>query len=86
MPVVSHFYGVSIRMYYNDHAPPHFHAVYREDELLVGISPITIMKGQAPGRVRSMVLEWAALHQQELMENWFRLRRGESPNPIAPLD
>lgn len=41
----------------------------RGDELFVGISPITIMKGHAPSRVRSMVLEWAALHQQELIEN-----------------
>lgn len=86
MPVISQFYGISIRMFFNDHAPPHFHAVYGDDELFVGISPITIMKDQVPGRVRSMVLEWAALHQQELTENWDRLRRGDSPEPIAPLD
>lgn len=68
MPVISQFYGILIRMFYNDHAPPHFHAVYGEYELLVSISPI-IMQGHAPSRVRSMVLEWAALHQQELLDN-----------------
>jgi hypothetical protein len=86
MPVVSQFYGISIRMFYNDHSPPHVHAVYRDDELFVGISPINIMKGRAPARVRSMVLEWAALHQQELMDNWQRMRRGDPPAPIPPLD
>jgi Domain of unknown function (DUF4160) len=86
MPVISHFYGINIRMFYNDHAPPQFHAVYRGDELFVGISPITIQKGHAAGRVRSMVLEWAALHQQELMDNSDRMRRGAPPDPIAPLD
>lgn len=86
MPVVSQFYGISIRMFYNDHAPPHFHAVYSGDELFVGIAPVTIQKGHASGRVRSMVLEWAALHQEELTDNWNRMRRGDPPNPIAPLD
>lgn len=86
MPVISQFYGISIRMFYNDHAPPHFHAVYRGNELFVGISPITIMKGNAPGRVRSMVLEWAAIHQQELLDNWDRMRQGDAPEPIPPLD
>lgn len=66
MPVVSEFYGILIRMFYNDHVPPHFHAVYGEYELIVGISPITILQGKAPNRVRSMVWEWTALHQQEL--------------------
>ncbi len=74
MPVISQFYGILIRMFYNDHVPPHFHAVYGEYELIVGISPITILQGKAPNRVRSLVLEWTALHQQELSENWNRCR------------
>ena len=86
MPVVSTFYGITIRMFYNDHAPPHFHAVYGNNELFVEISPIRIAKGRAPGGIRSMVLEWAALRQQELMDNWNRLQRGEGPVPIPPLD
>jgi hypothetical protein len=73
-------------MFYNDHVPPHFHALYGEHELLVSISPIAIFQGQAPSRVRSMVLEWAALHQQELLENWNRCRRAEPPTPVEPLE
>ncbi len=73
-------------MFYDDHSPPHFHAVYGEQELVVGITPIAILTGQAPGRVRSMVLEWAALHQQGLQADWERCRAGELPEPIPPLE
>lgn len=86
MPILSRFYGIVIRMFYNDHAPPHFHASYGERELIIGISPIVILNGSAPSRVRSMVLEWSALHQRELLDDWERCRRAESPMPIAPLD
>ncbi|NEP45617.1 MAG: DUF4160 domain-containing protein [Okeania sp. SIO2H7] len=86
MPVISQFYGIIIRMFYNDHAPPHFHAVYGEYELIVGISPITIIHGKVPNRVRSMILEWAALHQQELLDNWNRCRQAEVLLSIEPLE
>ncbi len=86
MPVISQFYGITIRMFYNDHAPPHFHALYAEYELIVGIEPIRILEGQTPNRVRSMVLEWTALHQQELLDDWNRCRRGETPLPVEPLE
>lgn len=75
-----------IRMFYNDHAPPHFHAMYGEYELLISVSPIAILEGKAPGRVRSMVLEWAALHQSELLENWERCRQAEPLSSISPLE
>ncbi|MBA3968877.1 MAG: DUF4160 domain-containing protein [Gemmatimonadetes bacterium] len=86
MPLITEFYGILIRMFYNDHAPPHFHAVYGEHELVVGISPIRILDGQAPNRVRSMVLEWSALHQTELLDDWERCRRAEPLLPIPPLE
>ena len=70
MPVISTFYGIVIRMFFNDHAPPHFHAVYGEFELRVAIRPISVLTGDAPPRVVSMVLEWAALHQDELVADW----------------
>lgn len=85
MPTISEFYGILIRMFYNDHSPPHFHAVYGEHELLVTISPIGVLEGQAPARVRSMVLEWAAQHQAELLADWERCRQNQRPLPINPL-
>ena len=73
-------------MYYQDHTPAHYHAVYGEHELVVGIMPITVLEGRAPARVRSMVLEWAALHQQALLADWERCRKGQVPEPIPPLE
>lgn len=86
MPEISRFYGIIIRMYYNDHAPPHMHAEYGDHELVVGFAPIMILAGSAPPRVRSMVLEWAALHQQALLRNWERCRQAQPPDPIGPLE
>jgi hypothetical protein len=86
MPIISEFYGITIRVFYDDHNPPHIHASYGEYEIIVGISPIAIIKGKVPNRVRSMVLEWIALHQQELMENWELSQSGKSPQKLEPLD
>ena len=86
MPEISRFYGIIIRMFYDDHSPPHFHAVYGDAELEVGISPIRIIKGRAPNRVNSLVLEWAALHQEELLDDWNRCRHAEPLVPISPLE
>jgi hypothetical protein len=85
MPVIAQFFGIKIRMFYNDHAPPHFHAVYGEFELVVGISPIRVLWGEAPARVRSMVIEWAGLHQEELVGDWVHCRMGQRPDTIDPL-
>ncbi len=86
MPTISQFYGITIRMFYNDHSPPHFHALYGEYELITTITPISVLEGNAPGRVRSMVLEWAALHQEELLADWRRCRNAEPPLAIEPLE
>ena len=69
MPELSRIFGIIIRMYYDDHPPPHFHALYGQHEMQVGIDPIVILHGRLPGRAVSMVIEWAAIHQKELMEN-----------------
>lgn len=86
MPEISRFYGIIIRMFYDDHAPPHFHAVYGEHELEVGIMPLKILRGSAPGRVKSLVLEWGALHQDDLMADWERCRNAQPLLPILPLE
>ncbi len=85
MPEISRFYGIIIRMYFDDHDPPHFHAIYGDSEGQVGIDPIGPLSGNLPSRVVSMVLEWAALHQYELKANWQRLRRAQPPQKILPL-
>lgn len=65
---------------------PHFHAIYVEQEIQVGIDPIVVLNGQLPRRAVSMVIEWAAFHQQELMENWERIEKNRSTVKIEPLE
>ena len=85
MPVISKFYGIVIRMLAVRALCARFHAFYEGYELVVGIAPLRVIQGQAPIRVKDLVLEWAALHQQELVEDWKRCCRWEKPQPIAPL-
>lgn len=68
------------------HPPPHFHAIYGDSEAQVGISPIAILESNLPRRAISMVVEWATLHQGELMANWRRLREDQPAEKIPPLD
>jgi len=86
MPTVSRFYGVTISMYYGDHAPPHFHARYAEYRAKVAIEPLNVTEGALPRRAESLVLEWAALRRAELHANWQRTQDGVPLEQIAPLD
>ena len=72
MPQISYFLGVIIRMFYRDHNPPHFHAIYSDYEALIDIQKNEIISGTLPPRVLGLVVEWTALHQDELMINWER--------------
>ena len=85
MPVISKFYGIVIRMLFLRTFGAHFHAIYENTELVVALNPVRILQGDAPARVRNMVLEWANQHQQELLEAWNRLSAARQPNTIAPL-
>lgn len=57
MPEISRFYGIVIRMYYNDHAPPHFHAVYGEHQAQIDIHTLSLFGGNLPPRALGMVVE-----------------------------
>ena len=77
MPEISRFFGIVIRMYYNDHQPPHLHASNASDEAVVRFDPVGLLYGSLSPRSISMVVEWAMLHEMELIENWRRARAGE---------
>ncbi len=85
MPTLSVFYGVVIQMYWQDHAPPHFHALYAEDEALIDIATLEIFRGALPRRARALVLEWAAEHRAELLQSWNLCAQNQRPLQIAPL-
>lgn len=86
MPVISRFFGIVVRMYYRDHAPPHFHARYGDHEVVVQIDGLRVLEGGLPPRAYRMLLEWAALHGQELAEDWRLARAGKPLRAIAPLE
>ena len=86
MPQISRFFGIVIYMYFNDHAPPHFHAVYGEDEAVYRIDTLEIMRGSLPRRAHGMVLEWATLHRNGLRQNWDKAYRMLPLDQIDPLD
>ncbi len=86
MPCISQFFGIAIYMYYNDHSPPHFHAEYSESEALYEIETLRVYRGKLPRRAHNMVIEWADLHNNELMENWVRARQGQPLMAIESLE
>lgn len=84
MPIISQFYGIKIIMLYDDHNPPHFHVFYNEHRARVIIESLEI-KGTLPKRAERMVLEWANLHQDKLMEDWNLAAEHKILNTIDPL-
>ena len=86
MPELSRFFGIIIRMFYSDHEPAHFHAVYGEHEALIEIDTLLVMRGFIPRRALALVLEWAALHRDDLRSDWQRACAGDLLTPIEPLD
>jgi hypothetical protein len=72
-------------MYYDEHNPPHFHASYGEFEAEVSIKELNILVGKLPSRILGFVVEWASLHQEELLENWNRVETGTKLQKIKPL-
>ncbi len=85
MPELCRFYGIIIKMYFDDHNPPHFHAEYGSEQALLEINSLALISGHLPPRALGLVAEWASLHQEELKTCWERAKSLESPGRIAPL-
>ena len=85
MPIISRFLGIIITMYWEDHAPPHFHAKYSGYEITVDIKS-GVVEGKFPKRALKHVLEWSDLHQEELLQDWELCQKNQMPAPIEPLE
>ena len=72
MPVISYFFGIYIRMYHDDHNPPHIHVEYQGHEALMSIKDGKVLVGKLPNKARKIVQEWVQTHQQELLDDWQR--------------
>ena len=86
MPELCRFFGIRIAMFYKDHNPPHFHAIYEGQKAIINIRTLAISRGALSPRARGLVIEWASRHQQELMNEWQRIRADQIPDKIAPLE
>ena len=86
MPTISLFFGIVIRMYYDDHAPPHFHAYYQEHAAVILIETVAVRDGYLPRRAMTMVIEWASAHRDELIADWKLAAEHEPLNKISPLE
>jgi len=86
MPELSRFFGIVIKMYFDDHLPAHFHAEYGEYQALLDINTLAVISGRLPPRAVGLVMEWASLHQSELMVQWERAANLEPLGRIAPLE
>ena len=85
MPEISRFFGIAIKMYWDDHNPPHFHAFYADEQALIDITTLSIFAGRLSPRALGLVVEWANLHQAELRADWQRAQGQETLNAIDPL-
>jgi hypothetical protein len=88
MPIlsVSVFFGIIIRMWHDDHPPPHIHAEYQGFEALIDIATGEVSQGRLPRKAAAIVKEWCLRHQTELLANWERAQRFEPMERISGAD
>jgi len=86
MPEISRFLGIVIAIYWKEHGVPHFHAKYQGWRASFSITDFRLLEGGLPPRVTGLVLEWATVHQDELMADWNLAMAKKPLLPIAPLE
>jgi hypothetical protein len=86
LPTISIFFGIVIRMYYREHAPPHFHAVYGDQYAAIDIGTLAVLEGRMTRRALNLVLDWAEIHRAELLENWRLAEERQALKEIRPLE
>lgn len=85
MPKISEFFGISIYIYYREHHPAHFHAIYGDQEAIIQIDNLQLMRGRLSPRAMGLVLEWALSHQKELRKIWEKALEHEPLGKVKPL-
>ena len=85
MPTISMFYGILVRMYYDDHNPPHFHAFYGNYKATFSLDG-ELIDGQMPSKQNKLIIAWAVIHKEELLANWELAKNGETLFNITPLN
>ena len=86
MPTIAIFFGIIVRMWHDDHPPPHIHVEYQGFEALVAIETGLVTQGALPRTVANIVRDWCLLHQTELLNNWQKAQRFEPLDRIQGAD
>jgi len=86
LPEICRFYGIVIKMFWDDHEPPHFHAEYGEHVAIVEIQSLAVIDGWLPSRALGLTVEWASARRDQLLALWTRARALEPLERLAPLD
>ena len=85
MPEISRFFGIIVAIFYDDHNLPHFHARYGNQKVAVEIDTLKVLYGEISPRALGLIVEWAALHQTELLNNWKLAEANKPLKKIEPL-
>ena len=85
MPEISRFFGIIISIFFDDHNPPHFHARYGNDNAVIKITDLTVLEGYLQPRALGLVMEWAAIHKDELLSDWELAKDKKPLFPVEPL-
>lgn len=85
MPEISRFFGMVILMYWGEHNPPHFHVKYGDERAVINIKKLEVTEGKLSRRALSLALDWAELHQAELLADWELCQQSMMPKKIEPL-
>ena len=85
MPEISRFYGIIIKMYFDDHTPPHFHAQYGEYKAVIDINTLGIIAGSLPPKALGLITEWATIYKDNLLVVWGKAKNLEPLEKIPPL-
>ena len=86
MPIISTFFGIVIRMFYQEHEPAHFHAEYQGQQATFLVTGEILAGAIRSGTARRLIREWAAEHRGELEANWARMKAGQALERIRPLE
>jgi hypothetical protein len=86
MPCISRFYGISVYVYYSDHAPAHVHARYAGRRATLEIRSGVVLDGHLPPRATRLVRMWLGRNRKLVEASWSQARAGRQPDPIPPLD
>ena len=85
MPEISRFYEIIVQIFYQDHAPPHFHVSYGGQKAVITIETLSLLEGKLPSRASGLVIEWASMHQPELFLAFEQASQLQPPLKIDPL-